>query len=159
WDWGYGDWESALGAASHVGNRDIAEFLLANGARPSIFSATMLGQLDVVKSFVAATPGIQRIRGPHTITLLKHAAAGGAGAKRVLDYLRALGGADAPLPPQPLTADDRTKLAGTYPFGPGPTDRMEVAIAKDALTIVRPGHGARGLSHLGSYEFYPMGAE
>src|SRR5688572_4319271 len=25
WDWGFGDWESALGAASHVGRRDIAE--------------------------------------------------------------------------------------------------------------------------------------
>src|SRR4051812_33979825 len=28
WDWGYGDWEDALGAASHVGNREIAEYLL-----------------------------------------------------------------------------------------------------------------------------------
>jgi len=28
WDWGFGDWETALGAASHVGNRDIAELLL-----------------------------------------------------------------------------------------------------------------------------------
>src|SRR5712664_3024462 len=46
WDWGFGDWESALGAASHVGNRDIAEYLIAHGARPSIFSETMLGHLD-----------------------------------------------------------------------------------------------------------------
>lgn len=45
WDWGFGDWEDALGAASHVGNREIAELLLANGARPTIFSAAMLGQL------------------------------------------------------------------------------------------------------------------
>src|SRR5215467_7419110 len=57
YDWGYGDWESALGAASHVGNREIAEFLIANGARPTIFSAAMLGQLDVVKAFIAAAPG------------------------------------------------------------------------------------------------------
>src|SRR4029077_6872847 len=48
WDWGFGDWESALDAASHVGNREIAEFLLANGARPTIFCAAMLGQLDTV---------------------------------------------------------------------------------------------------------------
>jgi len=54
WDWGFGDWEDALGAASHVGRPDIAEALLAHGARPSIFSAAMLGQLDVVKAFVAA---------------------------------------------------------------------------------------------------------
>ena len=25
-DWGGGDWETGLGAASHVGNREIAEF-------------------------------------------------------------------------------------------------------------------------------------
>src|SRR5262245_6396028 len=49
-DWGYGDWETALGAASHVGNREIAEFLISNGAPPTLFSATMLGQLDVVKA-------------------------------------------------------------------------------------------------------------
>ena len=46
-DWGFGDWESALGAASHMGRRDIAEVLLENGARPSLFSAAMLGQLTV----------------------------------------------------------------------------------------------------------------
>ena len=49
-DWGFGDWESCIDAASHVGNRDIAEFLIANGARPTIFTAAMLGQLDVVKA-------------------------------------------------------------------------------------------------------------
>jgi len=58
WDWGFGDWESALGAASHVGNREIAEYLIAHGARPSLFSATMLGHLDVVKAFIAAQPGV-----------------------------------------------------------------------------------------------------
>ena len=49
-DWGFGDWEDALGAASHVGNREIAEYLIAKGARPTLYSATMLGQLDVVKA-------------------------------------------------------------------------------------------------------------
>src|SRR5262245_21383970 len=77
WEWGYGDWETALGAASHVGNKDIARILLDNGAHPTIFSAAMLGQLDVVRAFVAASPGIQRTRGPHGITLLAHARAGG----------------------------------------------------------------------------------
>src|SRR5207244_7741332 len=70
WDWGYGDWETALGAASHVGQRAIAEFLLEQGAPPTLFSATMLGQLDVVKAFIAATPGLQKIRGPHSLSLM-----------------------------------------------------------------------------------------
>ena len=33
WDWGFGDWETALGAASHMGRRDIAEALMDHGAR------------------------------------------------------------------------------------------------------------------------------
>ena len=30
WDWGNGDFESALGAAAHMGRKDIANFLLTN---------------------------------------------------------------------------------------------------------------------------------
>src|SRR5262249_53199767 len=52
-DWGFGDWEDALGAASHMGRVDIADVLLANGARPTIFSAAMMGQLETVKAFIA----------------------------------------------------------------------------------------------------------
>lgn len=28
WEWRFGDWESAIGAASHVGRRDIVHYLL-----------------------------------------------------------------------------------------------------------------------------------
>jgi hypothetical protein len=83
YDWGFGDWEDCLGAASHVGNREIAEYLISKGARPTLFSATMLGQLDTVKAFLAAQPGAQRIPGPHSISLLAHAKAGGAAAAPV----------------------------------------------------------------------------
>ena len=40
-DWGNGDFETALGGASHMGRRDIAEFLLAHNARMDIFAATI----------------------------------------------------------------------------------------------------------------------
>lgn len=158
-DWGFGDWETALGAASHVGNREIAEFLLANGARPSIFSAAMLGQLDVVRAFVTASPGAQKIKGPHSITLLRHAMAGGAAAKPVLEYLTTLGGADERIAETPLTAEQRAKLAGTYAFGTAARDRMEITISKETLMIARTGGVPRGLTHLGSLEFCPVGAE
>ena len=36
----------------------------------------MLGHLEVAKGFVAAQPGVQRIRGPHSISLLSHAGSG-----------------------------------------------------------------------------------
>lgn len=159
WDWGFGDWETALGAASHVGNLEIAEFLLANGARPTIFSAAMLGQLDVVRAFITAMPGIQRTKGPHSITLLKHALAGGARAQAVVDYLNAVGGADEKVAERPLSAEDAAKLAGSYSFGPNPADRIEISAAKDRLTFARTGRGGRVLFHLGSLEFCPVGAE
>ena len=34
-DWGFGDWEACIDAASHVGNKAIADFLLTSGARPT----------------------------------------------------------------------------------------------------------------------------
>ena len=43
-DWGNGDFETALGGASHMGRRDIAEYLLEHNARMDIFAATMLGK-------------------------------------------------------------------------------------------------------------------
>jgi len=158
YDWGFGDWETALGAASHVGNREIADFLLANGARPTLFSAAMLGQLDVVKAFVGASPGVQRIKGPHSITLLRHAMAGGAPARPVLEYLTALGGADERIQEKPLSDADRAKLAGLYAIG-SDSDRIEISVVKESLQFARTGRIARGLFHLGAYEFCPMGAE
>jgi hypothetical protein len=152
YDWGFGDWESAIDAASHVGNREIAEFLLANGARPTIFSAAMLGHLDAVKAYIAASPGIQKIKGPHSITLLRHAMAGGVQAKPVLDYLKTVEGADDRLPVQPLTADDLARLKGSYESG------IEVTVDREQLTFGAGGRTHR-LDHLGSYEFYPTGAE
>ena len=157
WDWGFGDWESALGAASHMGNRPIAEYLIANGARPSLFSATMLGQLEVVKAFVAAQPGIQRIPGPHSISLLAHAKAGGEASRPVLEFLQSLGDADAPMEAA-LSDSDRARILGTYVFGSRPTECVDVTFEKGRLTWTRKGTIGRWLFHLGNLVFYPAGA-
>ncbi|HKP93782.1 MAG TPA: hypothetical protein VJS88_07780 [Chthoniobacterales bacterium] len=89
-DWGNGDFETALGGASHMGRRDIAEFLLEHNARMDIFAATMLGKLEIVKAAVAAFPNIVRVPGPHGIPLLVHAQKGGPAAAGVLEFLRPL---------------------------------------------------------------------
>ena len=94
-DWGNGDFETALGGASHMGRRDIAEYLLEHNARMDIFAATMLGQIDIVKAAVAAFPNIVNVPGPHGIPLIVHAEKGGAAAQDVLEFLR-------PLSTQPL---------------------------------------------------------
>jgi hypothetical protein len=89
-DWGGGDWESGLGGASHMGNREIAEFLLSKGARIDVFCAAMLGELDVVKGVLTATPTLIDSKGPHGISLHSHAKAGGKQAEAVLDYLQTI---------------------------------------------------------------------
>jgi len=77
WDWGGGDWETALGGASHTGHRDIAEYLLSQGARIDAFCAAMLGERDVLKAMLAANPSVASTKGPHGYTLLYHAAISG----------------------------------------------------------------------------------
>ncbi len=161
WDWGYGDWESALGAASHTGNRDIAEFLIGHGARPNLFSAAMLGQIDVVKSFVAASPGVQRLHGPHGITLMSHAKDGGEQAAAVVAYLESLGDADIGQQNEPMSASERESYVGVYAFGEGETDRLEVSehSRSQMLRIKRSGQAfGRTMFYLGSHEFRPTGA-
>ena len=89
WDWGAGDWETGLGAAAHMGRRDIALHLLERGARMDIFAAAMLGHLDVVRAMIAAIPEARTWRGPHGIPLLAHAEAGGSAAAPVVEFLKA----------------------------------------------------------------------
>ena len=158
WDWGFGDWEDALGAASHVGNREIAEALLAHGARPTIFSAAMLGQLDVVRAFIAASPGIESTPGPHGITLLRHALAGGPRAQAVAEYLKTLPGADARPASKPIPAEQLAELAGQYVYGSATDERITIAVSTNTLTFAREGQSARGLTHVGDLAFFPVGA-
>jgi hypothetical protein len=90
WDWGGGDFETALGGASHMGRPDIARFLLENNARMDLFAAAMLGRLDIIKAAAAAFPNILRVPGPHKIPLIAHAEKGGADAVAVVEFLRRL---------------------------------------------------------------------
>jgi hypothetical protein len=90
WDWGGGDFETALGAASHMGRRDIALFLLDHGARLDIFAAAMLGRREIVKAALEAFPEAVNTAGPHGIPLIKHAEMGGEEARSVLEYLQSL---------------------------------------------------------------------
>lgn len=90
WDWGSGDFETALGAASHMGNKKIANYLLEHSARLDVFAAAMLGRLEVVKAALTAYPDAVKTPGPHGISLIAHAEAGGDEAKSVLDYLNSL---------------------------------------------------------------------
>ncbi|WP_438483219.1 hypothetical protein [Oleiharenicola lentus] len=87
WDWGNGDFETPLQAAAHTGQREIAEYLLSKNARPDVFAAAMLGQLEFVKAAFVGNPNAQEIPGPHGFTLLHCAKQGGVKAKPVYDWL------------------------------------------------------------------------
>lgn len=91
WDWGNGDFEEAIEAAGHVGNKEIAHWLIENGARPNLFVMAMLGETAIVKSMVEKYPSLLNARGAHGFTLLHHATRGGEDAKELLDYLSSKG--------------------------------------------------------------------
>ena len=96
WDWGKGDggqWETALGGASHTGNREIAQYLLSQGARIDCFCAAMLGERDAVLALLKASPSIATCKGPHGYTMLYHTAI--SGDLIIADALKALLPADA----------------------------------------------------------------
>lgn len=111
WDWGGGDFETPLEAAAHTGQRAIAEYLLSKGARPSLFAAGMLGQLELVKAFMAADPHAHLIPGPHGFTLLHCVKAGQEAAQPVLDWLLAQGVPDVTFRPLPYASAEATTPA------------------------------------------------
>ena len=89
-DWGAGDWETGLGGASHMGNKEIVSYLLERGARMDLFCAAMMGQIDAVRSFLTLQPNLIDAKGPHGFTLHFHAQVGGDDAQDVLDYLQSI---------------------------------------------------------------------
>ena len=91
WDWGNGDFETALGGASHMGNRGIATYLLAQGARADIFTYAMLGHVQIVRGMAELYPSLLTSKGPHGISLYTHALKGGEEATDIIKYLEASG--------------------------------------------------------------------
>ena len=91
WDWGGGDFETAIEGAGHVGNKEIANHLISIGARTNLFVLTMLGKTQIVKSYLDAFPEYLKARGPHGFTFLHHAQRGGEDAKELLDYFQSKG--------------------------------------------------------------------
>ncbi len=89
YDWGGGDFESGIEAAGHVGNKEIATYLLGKGARYNVYLACMLGHLDIVKSVLTSNPGLLNSKGAHGFTMLHHAQKGAA--NQVEEYLKSLG--------------------------------------------------------------------
>ena len=169
WDWGFGDWETALGAASHVGRRDIAEYLISHGARPDIFTYTMMGMLKSVQEIIETVPGIQTHNGPHGITLLQHArnrledknisTSDRVNVNKVISYLENLGNADQKPKSLDMTEEERKKFLGEYRFGNGDDEIFVVDTHRlGFLQLGRKGYGPRKLNKVDDNIFSPSGA-
>ncbi|MHA7055659.1 hypothetical protein ACWGOQ_0000450 [Aquimarina sp. M1] len=90
-DWKLGDFETALGAASHVGYKESAQYLIDQGAQANIFTAALFGRIDIIKAMLDYFPNTLHAKGPHGFTLLHHAKRGEEDAKEVTEYLISLG--------------------------------------------------------------------
>lgn len=158
WDWGFGDWESALGAASHTGRREIAEFLISHGARPTIFSAAMLGQVDTVRACLEADPGLYALHGPHGIPLLNHARAGRERAQSVLDYLLETFGPDERPFGFAADAEIQARYSGRYRFSDDPPIELGVGVRNDYLLVGAGERPNSRVNRVGTDTFHPTGA-
>lgn len=158
WDWGFGDWETAIGAASHVENTEIIRLLLDAGARPDQFTFATLDNVDALRAILAADPAMRTNRGPHGIPLIEHARAGNA--DRVVAFL-AEEGLDPPAP-RATIAESAAPFLGMYAWSPAARDRFEIGYSERfrSLTIQRPGGSRRNLlPNTGTTRsFSPVGA-
>ncbi len=160
WDWGFGDWETAIGAASHTGRKDIVAYLLSKGARPDIFTFAMLGHYNVVKTMIESSPGVQKIAGPHGISLLQHVKNGildtdinKTEALKLVYYLESLGDADSPKYPD-LEEKDKPKFLGDYKYGDGVTEGFSVKLnMRKIITLGKLGKNGGALLKIGDNTF------
>ena len=162
WDWGFGDWETALGAASHTGRREIAMLLMAHGAPPE--------HLHVRHAWPAGCrPGLcrgeSRYPGNEGATRLDADASrsAGEGSRRVRRGL-SRGGRRGRRGLRDVTLADEAKAQylGTYGHGGGtPADAaFEITETRSGRLGIRrlPDGDVRQLYHLGDHEFHPAGA-
>lgn len=172
WDWGFGDYETAIGACSHTGRKDIAELLMSYGACPDMFTFAMLGMHRSLVELIEARPGIQSTTGPHGITLLKHAqnrlaskevsAEDKANVGKVIEYLETVGRANKGHTSLPYKEEDKTNFLGDYRFGDGETEIFNVGPYSldpaNFIRITRKGLPGRLLHKIGDNMFSPTGA-
>jgi|GEM_PF-661939 hypothetical protein len=164
WEWRFGDFESAIGAASHVGRRDIAQYLLGKGARPTLFTFAMLGHYQVIKSAVEATPGIQEVAGPHGISLLDHAYAGESmkdsmtaaeieQLELTIAYLKNLGNAGGPTYIE-VSPEEQQQYLGNYLYGERENEGFTISVNMRKLLSLGPiGGFGGGLYKIGDNQF------
>lgn len=70
-----------------MGQRAIAEFLIENGLRVTLYALAMLGKTALVKPVPEAYPKLIFANGPHGFTLLHYAKLAGKDGESLVSYL------------------------------------------------------------------------
>lgn len=164
WDWGFGDWETAIGAASHVGRRDIVAFLLSKGARPDIFTYAMLGHFKAVKNMIGSIEDVHKIQGPHGISLLRHAQSGLRmknltatqikNSEKTIAYLEKLERQEVQQEYIALTEDEKPKYLGDYKYGDLPQEGFSIKLnMRKLLSLGKIGKFGGALYQIRENEF------
>lgn len=91
YDWGNGDFEAGIEGAGHLGNKELAEYLINAGSRVSLFVLCMLGKTGLVKPVLEQYPKQIFAKGPHGFTMLHHAKMGGHEGEELYAYLQEKG--------------------------------------------------------------------
>lgn len=142
---------------------------MSYGARPDIFTFTMMGMLKSVQEIIETVPGIQNHRGPHDITLLQHAknrltnknilATDSANVTKVISYLESLGNADEKPKSLEINEEEKKKFLGEYRFGDIEGEVLFVELHRQGfLQLGRKGSSGRGLRKVDENTFSPAGA-
>lgn len=90
-DWETGDFETGLGAASHMGYKELVHYFIEQGAQVNLFTAALFGRIDILKPILDFFPHALHAKGPHGYSLLHHAQQGGEKAAELREYLVYLG--------------------------------------------------------------------
>ncbi|MEM7124860.1 MAG: ankyrin repeat domain-containing protein [Chloroflexota bacterium] len=69
--------ETGIGAAAHMGERQIVQYLLDKGATLDISIAAMMGWRDKLANFLKQAPALATAKGVHGIALIYFAALSG----------------------------------------------------------------------------------
>jgi hypothetical protein len=169
WDWGFGDFESALGAASHVGRRDIASYLMQKGARPDIFTYAMMGAKDVVEQMIQFQPEIARLEGPHGFSLFHHAKVGLRmkdemsieeieKQESLIAFVEALEGSDGKKYEE-ISTEEKEMYLGDYRYGDGEGEGFSVRLnMRKLLAFGKLGYTGGALFKTGQHTFTYNGA-
>lgn len=130
--------ETAIEAATQMGDKPIIELLIGRGAPVDFFTACVLGRMDEVKAELEADPSRVNARGVHDLPALYFAAIGGdlEIAKRLLE-----GGADVN-----TKAESAAPIHGAVMGGNAAMVRLLLGHGADPSLPDYKGRGARQLA-------------